>query len=69
MTQNQSGPGLLADFLTREQLAGELRVTVRTLARWRWQRIGPKSVLLGGRRLYRRADVVAWLEQQAEDAA
>jgi len=68
MTQNQSNTGLLADYLTREQLASELRVTIRTVARWHWQRIGPPSVLLGGRRLYARADVAAWIRSQTEGA-
>lgn len=65
--QTNTAP-LLGDFLTREQLAAELRITPRTLARWRWQRIGPPSVLLCGRRLYRRSDVAAWIEAQREAA-
>ena len=57
---------VLADHLTRAQLATELHVTPRTLARWRWQRKGPPSILLAGRRFYRRAAVVAWLDAQVE---
>ncbi|MBE5315684.1 MAG: helix-turn-helix domain-containing protein [Xanthomonadales bacterium] len=66
--EQETAAPLLADYLTREQLAAELHVTVRTLARWRWQRIGPPSVLLCGRRLYRRSDVAAWIEAQREAA-
>lgn len=67
--QNVPSTGLLADYLSRDALARELNITVRTLARWHWQRIGPPSVMLGGRRLYRRADVARWIEQQTDGAA
>lgn len=53
---------LLKDFLTRPELAEELKVTVRTLTRWHWSRKGPPSVRIAGRRLYRRAEVAAWIE-------
>lgn len=53
---------LLADYLTRDELAAELRVTTRTIARWELQPDGLPSTTLGGRKLYRRASVLAWIE-------
>lgn len=55
---------LLSGYLTRRELARELNITVRTLARWHWQRHGPPSVMLAGKRMYRRAAVVEWMQQQ-----
>lgn len=60
---------LLADYLTREQAAGELHVNARTLARWRVLRIGPPQVRIGARIYYHRAKVAAWLAQRTEKAA
>jgi hypothetical protein len=39
-------------------------VSVALLERDRWQNTGPKSIKLGGRVLYRKADVLKWIEQQ-----
>jgi excisionase family DNA binding protein len=57
------------ELLTVEEAARYLRVTRRTLDRWRASGIGPPSIKLpsGGRR-YRRADLDAYLaEHQEED--
>jgi hypothetical protein len=49
------------EFLTDEQLATMLRVTMRTTLRWRRGGGGPPYVRVGPRRvLYRRTDVLAW---------
>lgn len=64
-----SGTPILAPYLTREQLAEELHVTVRTVARWHSLRTGPPSIVMGGRRLYKRADVSTWLDSLETDAA
>ncbi len=58
---------LLSEFLTREQLAQELGVNLRTLSRWVAKRRGPKKVKVGSRVVYRRADVLAWLDSQVVD--
>lgn len=60
---------LLADYLTRQQLADELNIDLRTLSRWRWQRKGPPATRVAGRVLFKRADVVAWIESQREQVA
>ena len=53
---------LLQDYLTREQAAAELHVTPRTLSRWQAQPNGLPYVEMGGRVLYRRQSILAWIE-------
>lgn len=53
---------LLQDYLTRDELTGELRVTPRTIMRWQNQPDGLPYTELGGRILYRRQTVLAWIE-------
>ncbi len=53
---------LLDDYLTRDELAAELRVTTRTVIRWQNMPDGVPYVELGGRTLYRRSSVRAWIE-------
>lgn len=68
--QVSAAPSVLDDFLSREELSKQLKVTIRTLARWKWARKGPKCVVVGGRALYRKADVKTWLAtQSASDEA
>jgi hypothetical protein len=52
---------LLADFLTQEEAAAELKICERTLDRWRRLREGPPITRLGRRILYRRSSLQAWL--------
>ncbi|MCG5534180.1 helix-turn-helix domain-containing protein [Halorhodospira sp. 9621] len=51
--------------MTTLEAAEYLSVTRRTMERWRSQRIGPRWVKPGGKCLYRRSDLDAWLEQAA----
>jgi excisionase family DNA binding protein len=53
---------LLSAYLTRNQLAAELNVTTRTVARWQAQPDGLPFTMLGSRTLYKRASVLAWIE-------
>jgi len=64
-TTSQAQP-LLADYLDPEELAKELRRTRRTVDRWDRMGIGPPRHLLGNRVLYKRSDVIAWLETLKE---
>lgn len=57
---------ILSDYITREQLAEELKVTTRTLDKWAWMRSGPKKIKIGARCYYKRQDVLAWLEAQGD---
>jgi hypothetical protein len=52
---------LLADFLTKDAAAAELKVCQRTLDRWRQLTEGPPITKLGRRILYRRSSLRAWL--------
>ncbi|MEW1807920.1 helix-turn-helix domain-containing protein [Pseudarthrobacter sp. NPDC080039] len=52
------------DLLTLEEVAELLR---KSPAQIRWMRhngCGPRAAKIGGRVMYRRADVVAWVEAQ-----
>jgi hypothetical protein len=52
---------LLADFLTQDKAAAELKICERTLDRWRRLGEGPPITKLGRRVLYRRSSLQAWL--------
>jgi hypothetical protein len=45
-------------------IAAVRNVSPALLERERWQRTGPKHLKLVGRVLYRKADVLQWIEQQ-----
>jgi predicted DNA-binding transcriptional regulator AlpA len=58
----QNIPGKpLADFLTQDEAAAELKICERTLDRWRRLGEGPPVTKLGRRVLYRRSSLQAWL--------
>ena len=52
---------LLADWISRDQLALELSVTPDTLGRWDARRAGPPCTRIGRKVFYRRSSVEAWL--------
>jgi hypothetical protein len=58
---------ILAEYMTPEELAGELGVCKRTLDRWHASRSGPPRVTVGRRPLYRRDAVAQWLRKREED--
>ena len=60
---SELGP-LLSEFLTKEELAAELRRNVRTLDRWDALGLGPPRTCIGRTVLYRRASVQKWLAAQ-----
>ena len=60
---------LLDGYLTRLELAAELRVHSRTIDRWETQRTAPPSAVIGGRRMYPRDAVQTWIEAKIEDRA
>ena len=52
-------------LLTTAEAAELLHTPVATLRWWRHNGTGPKGITLGARKvMYRRSDVLAWLEQQ-----
>ncbi|MBK1724700.1 helix-turn-helix transcriptional regulator [Thiocystis violacea] len=52
---------ITADYLTDDETAAELRVTKRTLARWRAESRGPAWTKVGRSVMYRRAAIARWL--------
>ena len=57
---------LLADWISREQLAGELGIACDTLARWEARQIGPPCTRIGRKVLYRRTSVAHWINAQEQ---
>lgn len=53
---------ILSDYIDRPTLASELHVSERTI--WRYEQLpnGLPSLKIGGRKLYRRSSVLAWIE-------
>ena len=65
---SNSGP-VLSDYFTQKEAAAELKITERTLDRWRRLREGPPITRLGRRILYRRSTLQAWLRGREGNAA
>jgi predicted DNA-binding transcriptional regulator AlpA len=58
---------LLSDYLTPRQVAAELGICEKTLARWHAARRAPPRLTVGRKLLYRRATVSNWLQQQEKN--
>lgn len=58
------------DLMTMDEVSEFVRIPVSTLRFYRHKGNGPKSAKIGGRIMYRRADVEAWLDAafDAEEA-
>jgi excisionase family DNA binding protein len=54
------------EFLSPQGLADYLGVPVGTVYQWRYRGVGPRGSSVGRHVRYRRRDVDAWLEQQAQ---
>lgn len=54
------------DFLSPQGLADYLGVPVSTVYGWRHRHEGPRGLRVGRHVRYRRSDVEAWLEAQAD---
>jgi len=54
-------------FLAPKEAAAELRLSIRTLTRYRNERRGPAFHKIGGRVLYRNSDLYLWIERQRFD--
>ena len=67
MLTNTNSP--LDEYLTKDELARELRRSTRTLDRWHTQRIGPIRTKAAGSKLilYSKSAVSAWLQSQQEE--
>ncbi|MGA4670448.1 helix-turn-helix transcriptional regulator [Propionibacteriaceae bacterium Y1923] len=63
-------PDQPTDILTTDQVSTMTNIPPATLRYWRHIGEGPKSFKLGRRKvMYRRVDVLAWLEQQYANAS
>lgn len=60
---------LTREYMTPPETADLCRVEVNTLAVWRIRRFGPKYVKMGGRVLYERSAVLAWIESRTIEPA
>lgn len=59
--------GLLSDYAPRPEMAAELGISPRTLARLDSLRQGPPRLVLGGRVLYHRPSAREWLRAQLQE--
>jgi hypothetical protein len=57
-------PAMSPPYLTQVELAVRWRISPRTLERWRWAGGGPRFIKIGGRVVYRIADIEAFEQQQ-----
>lgn len=62
----ESSLALSARLLSTDEVARLLVVPVTTLYTWRYKGTGPRAFKVGKHLRYRLADVLTWLEQQAE---
>jgi predicted DNA-binding transcriptional regulator AlpA len=53
-------------LMTVDEVATETTIATATLYSWRALGTGPKSFKLGGRVVYRRSDVRAWIAAQEQ---
>lgn len=59
------GEGRTEELLDLQRFSAEFGFPEATLYGWRHRGIGPRSVRLGRRVYYRRADVERWIEEEA----
>lgn len=68
VNERQPEPCVMADYISRVELAKQLQVTHRTLELWAHRRKGPRPVLIGRRSFYHVRDVAQWLDAQHKAA-
>lgn len=56
-------------LMTMDEVAELTRIPANTLRFYRHKGTGPKSAKIGGRVMYRRADVDAWINEAFDKAA
>jgi len=60
-TQDNPNNGVTMNLITRQNLASQLGVSVRTLDRWHARRVGPARVKCGNMIGYRQDAIEKWL--------
>ncbi len=58
---------MITKHLHQVHLAERWNLSPRTLERWRWEKIGPRYLKLGGRVVYRLEDIEAYEAQQVRN--
>jgi predicted DNA-binding transcriptional regulator AlpA len=53
------------EYLTLPEVSALIHTPTATLYQWRTKRIGPPSIKVGRRVIYRRTDLEKWLEEQS----
>lgn len=61
--------GIAGDLMTTRETADFIRSNENTLAFWRHCGKGPRWAKLGRRIVYRRSDVLAWLDEQFTESS
>ena len=61
-----AGHDILTGLMSKEETARALKRSTRTLDRYHTDRIGPPRFFVGGKVVYDRRDVCAWVKQQKE---
>lgn len=59
----------MSKLLRIEDVAELTGVSVNTLRYWRHGKTGPASAKFGRRIVYREADVIAWIDEQFDNAS
>jgi excisionase family DNA binding protein len=57
------------EYLTLTEASELIRTPTATLYQWRTKKIGPPSIKVGRRVLYKRADLKAWLDSKTTEKA
>lgn len=57
------------EYMTTDEVAELCRTPVTTVRYWRQSKLGPPSIKVGRRVLYRRDEVLAWLDGLRDDEA
>jgi hypothetical protein len=56
--------GVLEDFIDRATLMADFKCTARTISRYENRPDGLPSVIIAGRKLYRKSAVMEWVKKQ-----
>ena len=59
----------LPDYLTIDETSALTRTPVATLYQWRLKQYGPPARKCGRKLLYKRSEVIAWLDGQTDHRA
>lgn len=54
--------------LNQVELSRRWKISPRTLERWRWQKVGPRYLKVGGRVVYRLEDIEAFEREHIHSA-